>query len=78
MHYGCVNNLEIIDLGNRDQSYHLERHIDLVNTTFLPTTEISRTPRKISNKSDWNAHEWGYSDYLQFGKPETNYAFEVS
>lgn len=49
-----------------DPSYHHEnfymgRNIQLVDdllTALKPTREISRTPRKMSDRKHWKAHEW--------------------
>lgn len=37
---------------------HLLRDLDRILTSFKPSLDISRTPRKMSERTYWKAHEW--------------------
>lgn len=51
----------IFDPKNNSESFYFGAMIDEVDAlllSFSPTMEVSRTTRKISDRSHWKAHEW--------------------
>ncbi|CAG5103371.1 Protein of unknown function [Cotesia congregata] len=47
--------------SNKDQKYYFGSYlnnIDKLLLSYTPTIEISRTPRKMSDRVHWKAHEW--------------------
>ncbi|CAG5100601.1 Protein of unknown function [Cotesia congregata] len=62
------------DSKNSNEEFYFGDRIDVVDnliTSFFPTSTFSRTPRKLSDRVHFKAHEW-IIDYLsKSSKPQT-------